>query len=547
MLACSVGNTDVVKILLLKTTAPKEEGRDGSRPLHIATKQNNLHVVEVLLHSVSKEAVDITSLRRIPCDLYRKPCYYHVSLYQWGLNRLNNHGRSPLHIASKKGNIKIVEKLLEAKAYTNPSGPFYYKKNIPSPLHVASEKGHFQIVQKLLDAQAKVDVLDHNQHTPLQVATYYNQSNVVKVLLKANANPNTLEPDSKKMEVPFHYCYEGWMYNMSDETVLSGRLSLLHFACSKGYLDIVDVLLKAQIDPNDQENLYEISPLHVCGHSLDTSRGFSFTRTHLIVDSHSKHAFLKVVDRLLEANADPNIQAYRNYTPLQMACSGKLFKIAERLIKAKADPNIANTSKETPLMIASQEDCPEIAKLLLDAKAEMNVQCYIGLTALHKASISGSYETLQLLLQHKADPNIRADDGSTPLYIATVKNFIGMVKVLLEAKANPNFTSIETYDQAVPKLMLRYRYIDKNILHLKNTVQLLKTINYPTFHADSAGYTPLHVACMHGDPELVQLLLSYQADTIVKSPLGHTALIIAELLGHREVVDLMNQTPTLQQ
>ena len=230
-----------------------------------------------------------------------------------------------------------------------------------------------------------------------------------------------------------------------------------------------------------------------------------------------------------------------------MACSGKLFKIAERLIKAKADPNIANTSKETPLMIASQEDCPEIAKLLLDAKAEINVQCYNGLTALHKASISGSYETLQLLLQHKADPNIRADDGSTPLYIATVKNFIGMVKVLLEAKANPNFTRVEKYDQAVPKFMLQYRYIDKNILHLKNTEQLLKTINYPTFHADSAGYTPLHVACMHGDPELVQLLLSYQADTTVKSPLGHTALIIAELLGHREVVDLMNQTPTLQQ
>ena len=51
---------------------------------------------------------------------------------------------------------------------------------------------------------------------------------------------------------------------------------------------------------------------------------------------------------------------------------------------------------------------------------------------------------------------------------------------------------------------------------------------------------------MHGDPELVQLLITYQADTTVKSPLGHTALIIAELLGHREVVDLMNNTCELQ-
>ena len=531
MLACSAGNTEVVKILLLKTTVLTEKGSDGSQLLHIAIKQNNLQLVEVLLHAVSEEAVNITSLRSIPCDLYRKPCYYHVSIDQWGLNSLNNLGRSPLHIASKKGNIKIVEKLLEAKADTNSLDPF--GKRIPTPLHVASEKGHFQIVQKLLDAQAEVDVLDHNYHTPLQVATYYNQSTVVEVLLEANANPNTEEPDSEKMGIPFHY-YVGSMITTSADLLMRGRLSLLHFVCSKGYLDIVDALLKAQANPNVQQNDSGIAPLHfVCGH---------VKRTFLKMASYSEHTCLKVVDKLLEANADPNIKTSDEATPLQMACSRKFFKIAKRLIKAKADPNIANTSKETPLMIASQEDCPEIAKLLLDAKAEINVQCYNGLTALHKASISGSYETLQLLLQHKADPNIRADDGSTPLYIATVKNFIGMVKLLLEAKANPNFTSVEKYDQAVPDFMLQYCYGDEIILHLNATEQLLKT-NYSTFHADSAGYTPLHVACMHGDPELVQLLLSYQADTTVKSPLGHTARMIAALLRHREVADLINQTP----
>ena len=541
MLACSAGNTDVVKILLLKTTVLNGEGRGGSRPLHIATKQNNLQVVEVLLHSVSEEPVNITSLRRIPCDLYRKPCYYHVSLYQWGLNSLNSLGCSPLHIASKKGNIKIVEKLLEAKADTKPLDP--YGKRIPSPLHVASEKGHYQIVQKLLDAKAKVNAWDHNDHTPLQVATYYNQSTVVEVLLKANACPNIGEPDNEKMEIPFHY-YEGWssIRVLSDDAIMWGRLSLLHFACSKGYLDIVDALLKAQADPNDQQNYSGVTPLHV----VCTAVGL-FKRTSLKIASYSEHTFLKVIDKLLEANADPNIQTSSKDTPLQMACLGRLFKIAERLIKGKADPNIANASEETPLMIASQKDCSEIAKLLLDAKAEINVQCYNGLTALHKASISGSYETLQLLLQYKADPNIRADDGSTPLYIATLKNFIGMVKVLLEAKANPNFARVEKYHQAVSDFMLQYCDEDKNILHLNATEQLLKTINYPTFQADSAGYTPLHVACMHGDPELVQLLLSYQADTTVKSPLGHTALIIAELLGHREIVDIMSQTPALQQ
>ena len=74
--------------------------------------------------------------------------------------------------------------------------------------------------------------------------------------------------------------------------------------------------------------------------------------------------------------------------------------------------------------------------------------------------------------------------------------------MLLQAMANPNIPYVKHYDQVTPGLL----WFQDDAKYLKDIEAFLKTINYPTSHADSAGYTPLHVACMHGDPELVQLL-----------------------------------------
>ena len=54
-----------------------------------------------------------------------------------------------------------------------------------------------------------------------------------------------------------------------------------------------------------------IAPLHVvCGHNLGTAVGL-LKRTFLKMASYSEHTCLKVVDKLLEANADPNIKTSR--------------------------------------------------------------------------------------------------------------------------------------------------------------------------------------------------------------------------------------------
>ena len=62
----------------------------------------------------------------------------------------DDHGRTPLFIASENGHVPIVKKLLERGADFRIRTP-----DDDTPLSVASEKGHLEVVRELRDAGAK--------------------------------------------------------------------------------------------------------------------------------------------------------------------------------------------------------------------------------------------------------------------------------------------------------------------------------------------------------------------------------------------------------
>ena len=244
-----------------------------------------------------------------------------------------------------------------------------------------------------------------------------------------------------------------------------------------------------------------------------------------------------MIKKLLELGADPNIPNKIRHTPLTIVIINGNLKAVKLLLEAGANPDTPMVESQdipVPILFATDRGHHEILEMLLKYKANIN-KVGDGWTALHAATYNGDVDMLELLLQHNADPNIIDIDGLIPSYIATYIKCPTIVEMLLQAcNGQSKHSKSQTYDQVTPGIL----WVQDDSKYLKDIEAFLRTINYPTFHAVSAGYTPLHVACMHGDPELVQLLITYQADTTVKSPLGHTALIIAELLGHREVVDL---------
>lgn len=56
--------------------------------------------------------------------------------------------------------------------------------------------------------------------------------------------------------------------------------------------------------------------------------------------------------------------------------------------------------------------------------------------------------------------------------------------------------------------------------------------------AGDLGYTPLHVACMGGNPEMVKLLIDHGADLFALSE-GDAPFTTARLAGHDHICDLL--------
>lgn len=104
------------------------------------------------------------------------------------INTIAQGRKTPLYFAAFNGSIKVVRILLKYGAQ------IIAKNNGETPFHTAIRKGHISIVELLL-SHPEVDVNQCNdaERSPLDLAVWYNNTDIVKLLLTKgkNINPNT--------------------------------------------------------------------------------------------------------------------------------------------------------------------------------------------------------------------------------------------------------------------------------------------------------------------------------------------------------------------
>ena len=270
------------------------------------------------------------------------------------------------------------------------------------------------IVDLLLKAGADPNLQLKDGLTPLYVASQLGYTDIVRLLIQANANPNL--------------------------RFLSDGSSALHIASRRGYSDVVRILLDAKANPNIQADNGS-TPLFMasqCGYAnivglllaAKANPDFFFKgKVALHVASLIGHS--NVVDSLLKANANPDSQGMDGFTPLILACEKGHFDVVDLLLKANGNPNLSTHKGVTPLMMASRHGHSDIVRILLDANADPNLQHPAsGLTALMYASFSGCLESVELLLMSGADASVLSLRGLSALHLAASKGHEDIVHLI---------------------------------------------------------------------------------------------------------------------
>lgn len=99
---------------------------------------------------------------------------------QIDLNVLNRQGESPLMMAALKGQVDLVEKMVQKGADVNKTGW--------TPLHYAASTGQTKVIAALLLNHAYIDAESPNGTTPLMMASMYGTPEAVQLLLEEGAD-----------------------------------------------------------------------------------------------------------------------------------------------------------------------------------------------------------------------------------------------------------------------------------------------------------------------------------------------------------------------
>jgi ankyrin repeat protein len=291
-------------------------------------------------------------------------------------------GDSSMTKAVKSRDLAAVRKLIEAHADVNePSG------DASTPLLWAVHNSDQEMAKVLIAAGAKPDVSNHYGVTPLMEASRTGDAAMMDLLIKAGADPK-------------HTHSEG-------ETTLMA-------AARSGSIPAVRLLLDHGVDVNATDSYQHESALMWA----------------------SEEDHLDVVDTLLKAGANPNLQAHvtslterknadhptGGFTALMWAARNGYEDVVQRLVQGGADLNLKNGDGASAAMIAIYNDRFDLAKVLWDLGADVN---------------DGSLYTA--VEMHDSTTDQFAFDGSRlrPNH-ANKLTALDLIKILLDRGADPS-------------------------------------------------------------------------------------------------------------
>ena len=419
---------------------------------------------------------------------------------------------------SQEGISQIVKPLARSNDFMKAVGVFYLK--------VAGEE-----VYKSPDLDQSRDE-EPSIETRFVCAVKAGQMEAACVLLAVSNDPFSLMNSEEVSKEEFGKLQDskGWL--------------LLHFACSRGYGDIVDVLCGKFFDPDVPDN-NGWTPLMVAINDFQ----------------------IEVARVMIAKKVNVNHSNEDGTTPVHIAAQTRQVETVYDLLNAGADPHVVKKNGMTPLMIASKNGSSDIVALLIGEEIGLDLVNEKGMTALNFASTDGHSDVVSLLIESEANAEIPNDRGYTPLMSASEKGFSKVVHILVP-KVNVTYSSKNGLTALHRASMLGYTMVVSTLLlsgadplakvkpdeftpflyacekghdAVINTILQLKPDLVPRLIKDTThdGKTGLYYASRKGSKSAVTAFLDHGADPNKADKDGSTPLMAASYKGFKDIVVLL--------
>ena len=353
---------------------------------------------------------------------------------------LESNGKSLLHITAGKGYSVILSLLISAGADVN------IKDNEGgTPLHDAIYSGQLinaGVVQKLLEAgadvtAADVNACDDNGWTPLHCAVSGGVTELIKLLLKAGADPNIL---NKEGISPLYI-------SVTNKNTESADL-VIHYM-GEVRSELVPMLMLYAIRTHNEAEIRKLAS--EWGNWAEPVRDIYPLFTAV------KSKDMDILRLLLELGAGRTAGAFSS--ALEKAVFNDDIGMARMLLEAGADPNVLSEKKiencDLPLVEAARRGNVEMIRLLLDHGADVLLKGRYGECALPAAVHPGNDRTVMILAKAGADINARDGNSFTSLHLAAMRENTGLMLRLIKMGADTDLRT-KTGDTALDILEKYY-------------------------------------------------------------------------------------------
>ena len=362
MIAAERGRDGIVSELLENDADWGPRNKDGHTALSKALIHGHTGVVKVLLeHNVEYQAADASrqTALHFACSCDKTKPDMIEALLQAGLkvNAQDSRERTPLHVASRVGNLDVAKTLLGSRA--DQSIKDYDGR---TPQFTALQNGHANLVTLFQDYAKQggqtLESLPGTASLALWSLAKIGEADLLQNALQSkNVEVDQRDPDTESTAL--HWA------------IRSDKLE-------KTKLKTIELLLKAGAGVNEVDD-HKRTPLHIAAY-LD---------------------IYEATDLLLQHKANPNVRSSWDVTPLSIAQSRiRLVShnsfTAVRLLKAGAAVEQASPWEMQETFCAALEiGFLDVAKMLVGRGVDIEGRNAKGKTVLHLAMASGVDESLE--------------------------------------------------------------------------------------------------------------------------------------------------------